>query len=426
MTSDGEAGVFKSRQALEALRNGVPNREAVDFLGCHQPEVELRFDELLRQAAADNPPENALGLLVSGDFGSGKSHLLSYLEHRALQAGFVCSRVAISKETPLYQLNKVFTSAIQHARIAERAGQLMEELGARLNDRHSLAYDRFSRWVNSDDNLLHRIFPATLMLYERSFDLELGNAIESFWGGDNIRVAQVRGGLRDINQLRSFPFRAPRIADLPPQRLKFATELIKGAGYKGWVVLLDELELVGYYSPRQRAMSYAELARWLGKAADEQYPGLVVAATITQGFEAEVLRSSDKQDNINAPALLRGLREHRLAALSEAGIQAIEREAISLRRPEEEDFREALEKLGRIYSEAYGWETPPADVSLAGAGYQATMRYKVRAAINQWDLLRLYPDAHPETESSGFTHQYNEIPELEQENEDDDSGEPDE
>ncbi len=31
------------RRALEALRNGVPNRDAVRVLGCEQPEVEERF-----------------------------------------------------------------------------------------------------------------------------------------------------------------------------------------------------------------------------------------------------------------------------------------------------------------------------------------------------------------------------------------------
>ena len=303
-------------------------------------------------------------------------------------------------------------------------------MGDKLNDRNSLDYDRFSRWVMREDHHLHQIFSATLMLYENFNDFELRSKIESFWGGDAIRVAEVKEGLRQINQARSFPFRAPKAAELPPQRLKFATELIKGAGYKGWVVLLDEVELVGYYSPRQRARSYAELARWLGKAADEHYPGLVVVAAITQDFESRVLGHNGKQDNIKAPNLLRELREPRLAALAEAGIQAIERDTLPLRKPDDEHFRETLANLGHIYAEAYDWEAPPATVSLGGAGDQDTMRYKVRAAINQWDLLRLYPDAHPETESSGFSHQYAEMLELEQESpeqdKDDDSGAPDE
>lgn len=40
-----------SRRALEALRNGVPNRDAVTALGCNQPEVERRFDAQLASAS---------------------------------------------------------------------------------------------------------------------------------------------------------------------------------------------------------------------------------------------------------------------------------------------------------------------------------------------------------------------------------------
>ncbi len=48
------------------------------------------------------------------------------------------------------------------------------------------------------------------------------------------------------------------------------------------------------------------------------------------------------------------------------------------------------------------------------------MRYKVRAAINEWDLLRLYPNSRPETEGTEFNSKYEEIPELEQETKDED------
>jgi hypothetical protein len=50
------------------------------------------------------------------------------------------------------------------------------------------------------------------------------------------------------------------------------------------------------------------------------------------------------------------------------------------------------------------------------------MRYQIRSAINEWDLLRLYPDSRPETEEREFRHQYSEIPDLEAETQGDDSG----
>ena len=101
----------------------MPNRDAVEILGCNQPQAEGKFWDLLTQVKdADNPPSGALGMLVSGDFGSGKSHLLTYMERQALSQGFVCSKVAISKETPLYDLGKVFKSAVERGRMPDRSG----------------------------------------------------------------------------------------------------------------------------------------------------------------------------------------------------------------------------------------------------------------------------------------------------------------
>ena len=284
-TSTDGKNPLTCRRALEGLRNGVPNEAAVKLMGCNQPQVEKRFQELLSQATdPDNHRSASLGMLVSGDFGSGKSHLLAYLEHQALAQGFVCSRVCISKETPLHRLDKVFKSAVTYGRMPDGTGQLMEELGLRL-EKSKEAYARFFRWANSEQNRLHRIFPASLMVHERANDFERISDIRSFWSGEKIKISTVKDGLRQVGQFHKYRFKAPKAKELPPQRLRFATELIKGAGYKGWVVLLDEVELIGSYTPLQRAKSYAELARWLGRVEDEKYPGLVVVGTVTADFK---------------------------------------------------------------------------------------------------------------------------------------------
>jgi hypothetical protein len=78
------------RRALEALRNGVPNRDAVTVLGCNQRDVERAFVQNL--AAVPNSVQEGrqvCGLLIEGGFGAGKSHLLDYLEHVALSQNFV-------------------------------------------------------------------------------------------------------------------------------------------------------------------------------------------------------------------------------------------------------------------------------------------------------------------------------------------------
>ena len=162
--------------------------------------------------------------------------------------------MAISKETPLYDLGKVFKSAVENGRMPGHSGRLIEELGQTL-DPNSQAYATLFEWANktAHNGLLSQIFPASLIVYERSRDLELNGEIEAFWAGERIRISRVKDGLRQIGQLQNYSCRAPKAAELPPQRLRFATELIKGAGYKGWVLLLDEIELIGSYTLLQRA-----------------------------------------------------------------------------------------------------------------------------------------------------------------------------
>ena len=47
------------------------------------------------------------------------------------------------------------------------------------------------------------------------------------------------------------------------------------------------------------------------------------------------------------------------------------------------------------------------------------MRYKVRASINEWDLLRFYPGSRPEIERDEFHHAYEVNADLERESRDD-------
>lgn len=214
---DGNLSKLAARRAIEALRNGVPNREAVHQLGCSQPLTEAHFLKLLNQASDENaPPRSGLGMLVSGDFGSGKSHLLAHMESLALSQNFVCSRIVVSKETPLYDLGKTFDAAIANARMPNRAGRLIEEIASKLKP-ESEAYHQLLRWSEdaARQGLISQVFPACLSVYYGVPDEEFRNDIESFWAGSRIKVGQIKSGLRMLGETSKYSFRAPRLAELP-------------------------------------------------------------------------------------------------------------------------------------------------------------------------------------------------------------------
>ncbi len=413
--SNGDAAII-SRRAIEALRSGVPNRDAVRELGSSQPEAERQFIEMLERSTGFGRPLPATrGMLVSGDFGAGKSHLLAHFEQLALSKNFVSSRVVISKETPLYDLGKVFTSAVEKGKLPGRNGLFMEELSLALKP-GTENYDLFSGAIAKAalDGQMSMIFPATRIVHERSQDQDIIGEIESFWAGDRIAVASVRKGLSSIGEAQNYRFPAPKASELPLQRLRFAAELIRGAGYAGWVIFLDEIELIGNYSILQRGRSYAEIAHWVGRAPETDRSGLITVGAVTGDFVPAVIDADGKQDGDKiVPRLQGSARYGNLAASAEAGMEVLRQDVFALQPVGEMDVEATLGKLRDIYAKAYKWRPPSASVASGTAGHMNQMRYKVRSAINEWDLLRLRPGYRPEIEAQEFQHDYGEDSDLE-------------
>ena len=401
-----------SRWAIESLRSGVPNRYAVQELGSNQLDAENQFKIALeRVAGGEGDGSEFRGMMVSGAFGSGKSHLLVHLEQIALRNNFVTSRIIISKETPLYDMRRVFSAAVECGKLPDRRGRFVEELCARLKPGWE-EYFEFRSAVGqaADRGLLSMIYPATCAVHERG---EMREEIETFWSGGKLAISNLRRGLRSVGLAKEYKFSAPRQSDLPPQRLRFIAELIKGAGYRGWVILLDEIELIGYYSILQRARAYAEVARWMGHVRSETYPRLVTVGAVTENFVPEIIGLLGKQDRDKiGPRLRDSTRHAHLLDAAERGMDVLERDADVLRQPDEHTVAEALEKLRSVYERAYGQRPPQASIA-RGAGHRDRIRYKVRAAINEWDLFRLRPGYRPEIETEEFRHSYDEDSSLE-------------
>ena len=406
--SGGTPSVMDCRRAIEALRSGVPNRDAVRVMGCNQGAVERLFIDKLRQVpdylAAD---KQVSGLLMSGDFGTGKSHLLEYLEDSALSEGFVCSRVVISKETPLYDPAKLYRAAVESAAVPGHAGQAIQEMALRLHETDE--YARFYQWCNSTGASVSALFPATLFLHERlRADPELIEAIVNFWSGEHLAIKEIRDGLKLLDSAPLFALRAVPARRLPFERFLFTARMVAGAGYKGWLILIDEVELIGQYSLLQRARSYAELARWMGLLENERYPGVLTVAAITVDFDARVLQG---KGDFSSVRLRLESRDSAMVARAETGMRLIRRDAVELKQPDEVTLRETYARLQQLHARAYAWEPP--DIASAKPSLVTRMRAHVRRWINEWDLKRLYPGVPISIEEQELAPSYEEVPELE-------------
>lgn len=404
---------LEARRAVESMRSGVPSAAAVRTMGSGQAQLEHQFRELLKDAdQAYSSGRQLEGLLLRAGFGEGKSHLLTCFEHVALDLGYAVSRVVISKETPLQIPSKVLAAAVESLRVPGRIGRGLGEIGVSLHEQlESPEYRRLVEMLQREDGLNSR-FAATLSLFEKggAQDEELGDKILRFWSGDKLNVADVKRCLREIGDGQNYRLEPIRARELAIQTMSFLPHLIRAAGFKGLVLLIDEVELIGRYTRLGRAQSYAELARWIGADERDQRPGLVTVAAVTSDYAHEVLIG--KQD-LDLNASLLAARDAEAGGPCLNGMKLIQKASL-LESPSEEVKRGAYSKLKNLHGQAYAW-TPP-EVTWPETLGATPMRTYVRAWINGWDVRRLYPDSR--ADEGGYVIDnvvtgYDEEPELE-------------
>ena len=380
-------------RAVEALRAGVPNRDVVRQLPPLQEEIEDRFQKLLEATDAGWMEEKqAPGLLLEGDFGTGKSHWLEYFQHVALHNNFVCSTVVINKETPLYDLAKVVRACVQAAVAPGRTGPAIAELTATYQADKAPGYRDLFEWVHQNKEIDPR-FAATLFLFERNPDPELRKRIVDEWTGDPMRVSDLRAALRALGEWSTYNISSP-LKGQTLHQIEFLSRFFSSAGYAGWVILLDETEMISKYSVRQRGKAYAQLAQLLGLVKGVKVPGLATVATITKDYAGQVLYGR-KNDIVNIPARMEGTRDAEFIVPAEIGMRAIKSKGIELRSPSRDQVHETYRKVSALYSSAYGWDQggSPTGGEVEGMREYSSstgMRQYVRSWITIWDLRRLY------------------------------------
>lgn len=404
-------------RALEALRNGVPNRDAVRAFGTTQPRAVDAFEQMLGALGSSNGPAVVEGLLLSADFGVGKSHTLRLLEQLALQENFVVSTVVVSKETPLHDPTRLFLAAVRNARIPDMRGEFVVNLATRSKAR-GLAFNEFMDWALRGQP--HQIVEASALLFERVTTPEDTRLLVDYWSGEKIALADVRRMMKDTGiDAKAFELKQIKQADMAPVRFELVSRLARAAGYKGWIILFDEVELVARYSVLQRAKAYAQLARWVSAVPNQSIPGIGAVATISADYSIAAL---DDRDLVQIPQRLRAKGDESslaLLSLSETGMNFIKTRALALDGPNSQTLASAVERLTGIYATAYG-VTPSVDPSTMNSNDFRDMRAYVRRWVNEWDLRRLHPDAVLATEVEEIVTYYEEDKDLQTETSEDD------
>ena len=394
-----------ARRAFEALRAGVPNRDAVLALGFDADELLRTFTERLSEVSDSIEVEaQPKGLLIAAEFGGGKSHAIEFLGHKALDANFAVSKVIISKETQLFDLHRVFSAAVDSLRVRDRIGAGLDEIAFSQLSSSNPQFNDFLPWLGSSG--LNSCFDATMYLFrEAGANEELQQRLIRFWSGGPLQITQLRKDLRSCGAAGIYPLERISQKDLARERFKFMSRMLYAAGYNGWLIFLDELELVGRYSFLQRGRSYAELCRLLGLHDEFAIPGLLTVGAITPDFDTAVLRDKDDLNQIGFRFRARGGAENELtAALAERAMMEIGRRCIRLPEPKKASLKTVMNRLAEVYETAYGGAPSRPELGGLSVGWQ--MREHIRSWITRWDLQRIDPTYVPQTEVERIQQDY--------------------
>ena len=400
---------LNQRRAVEALRAGVPNRDVVRQLKPMQPELESRFAALLQETRQNWERESQTeGLLIEGEFGTGKSHCMEYLRHLALEKNFVCSTLVLNKEMPLHNLARIYRGCVESATVANKTGSALTEIVNSYNPNRAPYYRELYQWAHEVDK--DPRIGATLYLFEDCKDENLREKIIAEWTGYPMRLSDLRAALKEAGQQKAYNVSRPQPMKIS-QRFEFLSRFFRSAGYEGWVVLLDETEIISRYSLQQRGKAYAHLAQLMGLTQNTRIPGIAAVFAITGDYAGQVLRAG-KNDVCNVPTKVRDVKDEDVSGDAGIGMDAIENKSLQLGRPTADQVLETYDKVCRAYSEAYSWDAPLIENRREHLASNS-MRQYVRSWINTWDLRRLY-DYQAQTTLENVTMSYEEDADLQE------------
>lgn len=368
-----------ARVIVEGLRSGIAYRETARSMTLGREHNHSRLQEAMAAVEAGRRPP-FWAEVIRAHYGDGKTHLLHALAAAAWDANWVVSLLPVSKESPLDRLDYLYPKLMAGlyrpgsnqpgieavVREAVRApSAILEAHLAELSPRTRAVLDILLRQDDRFDELIA--------------DVE----------GAFASLAEIKRAYRE-NLGKPLKIPTSRIRDEIPSYLRLVDWMVHTAGYGGWLVLFDEVELIGKFGRGARARAYANIGRFLEGIADHT---LAIFA-LSGNFYTDVL--VPRREMEQAPAwLMARPRDQADAPLAERALQALA-EAHDLRLLDQRDLSRLNEHILSLHQAAYGWRAPVAPdafhrlVNSKVAG-DAPLRVRVRFAIHLLDLWYQYP-----------------------------------
>ncbi len=271
---------FEARAIVESLRKGsVPIDYVPLFTVGRQKWLSFIEDDLENYVAEGGSKVR----FINGDYGDGKTHFMSVVRHLALQQGFVVSFVVLTREVPVHKFEVIYQELVRQlcgtfegTGIRHLVDHWVSKLEADFAQKDSAAFQE--KWNGLNDTL--RALPG--------MDLNFANALTAFIDQKYNALADgetQEERTRNLEVLYQW-FEGGKITkrELKPFQIfeslnktnskRFLTSLIawvRHLDFKGFILLMDELETIIPQSASVRNAGYENVRLLIDNTEQAQY-----------------------------------------------------------------------------------------------------------------------------------------------------------
>ncbi len=369
----------EARHIIEALRSGIPSRAVGQYFSEARPRIMKEISDRLDQVC-DQGKSN--GMIISGKYGEGKTHLLNTVFNLAHSNSMVVSYLSLSKETPMDKLYLVYQKIIRNTYLPMRKQPgFMHEL-EKVSANSPIANEMLlyaAKQLETDK--LYYLFRS----YLNTEDSDEKFLLQADLEGDFIANAPLKKIYRRIfNQPVKYNTNFTKTRHCGDY-FSFMSHLFLQMGYHGWVILIDETELMGRLGKKARLNAYRNMAQFLlpEKCPESAFTIFALSASYTE----DVIEGKHEYENLEA---IYPNEQEPIKTVLDLLVRAPQLLPLT-----KEEVNEVLCKIQDFHGRAYGW-TPNLSVASLAESTQAggyLLRTKIRAAIEFLDQLYQYGKA---------------------------------
>ena len=390
----------EARHIIEALRSGIPSRAVGQYFSDARPGIMKQISDAMETVRENGKSQ---GMIVSGNYGEGKTHLLNTVFNMAHEDQMVVSFLSLSKETPMNNLHMIYPKAMNGTYLPGRTQPGFTRIFEEMTANSPMANELLNYALTElQTDRLYYVLRAYLHTEDQDEKYQLMSDLE----GDFISNPVIRKIYRRVfNVPVKFRENFKKTAHAMDY-FNFMSHVFKLCGYSGWAILMDEAELIGRLGKKTRLKAYFNMAKFLMPDASLESAFTIFA--LSSAYREDVIERRHEYDNLYE---VYGDEQEPAKTVLERMEKA--KQLLPLTRAE---ITQILENLRQFHGKAYGWNpdvSMEAMLHVAGTGGHL-LRTQIRVAIELLDQMYLYGETgNTKIDALGKESFEEEVPSLE-------------